>query len=166
VVAGQGIFARYLIPLLLPLLAGLLATAPSRRPGRRLGRARVGAGLAGLAGMLALSWTITASTLAYDAARWHAADALVARGVPATDVDAGLEWVGYHAGGPARQHLDNPAAITWYARMFAGVRDCYLVSADPPIGQPAESVYPYRSYAVAGDGRLWVTHLRWCVRRS
>lgn len=220
--AGQGLFSRYLLPLLLPLLAGLLArparraaavdparavpapraelpelvvagparvallpapgTAPdvlpgavpagrrpvlALRPRRTWPRARPGnvvAAGAGLTGMLALSWTLTASTLAYDAARWRAAQDLVDRGVPARDIEAGLEWVGTHAGTVARRGAVNPDAVTWYARMFPGVRACYLVSAG---GRPAGEVVAepeFARYAVAGRERLWVVRTGWCDR--
>jgi hypothetical protein len=73
---------------------------------------------------------------AYDAARWRAGEQLVALGVPADEIHAGFEWMGYHAtspGDPTRPVSANPLFDTWWPSF----RLCGLVSADttaPPGG--------------------------------
>ncbi|WP_081830504.1 glycosyltransferase family 39 protein [Rhodococcus sp. UNC363MFTsu5.1] len=149
---GQNLFDRYWLLLLPPLLAIVLAerTSGSSEPQRRPAAARVAERLpaaAALAGLAVVSLMITAAGLAYDSARWDAAEDLVATGVPAVDVDAGLEWNGYHSA----VGMSPPGS--W---IFPGNRSCYLVSAVPRPGQDAATVSTYRPLLVAGTARLWV----------
>jgi hypothetical protein len=88
-----------------------------------------------------------AAGLAYDTARWRAGRQLVASGVPADDVDAGLEWRGYHSAAGMAPGDD------WN---FPGTTPCYVVSAVPRAGQRPVRVLAYRTFLVAGTSRLWV----------
>ncbi len=67
--------------------------ARPRRAG--LGLARVGLALVGLA---VLGAAYTADSAAFDAGRWHAAQAAVDVGLEPRDIDAGYEWNGWHRG--------------------------------------------------------------------
>ncbi|MFC4606078.1 hypothetical protein [Rhodococcus kronopolitis] len=150
--SGQNLFDRYWLLVLPPLLAMVLAERPERpatgspRPtaARIAGKVPAGAALAGLA---AFSTAVTAAGFAYDAARWDAAEAIVATGVPATDVNAGLEWNGYHSA----VGMSPPGS--W---KFPGNRSCHLVTVGQQPDRAAESVWTYRPFLIAGTARLWV----------
>ncbi|MFG1785540.1 glycosyltransferase family 39 protein [Rhodococcus oryzae] len=149
---GQNLFDRYWLLLLPTLLAIVLAerTARPSTPPRYPTLARVAERLpaaAALAGLAVVSLMITAAGLAYDSARWNAAEHLVATGVPAVDVDAGLEWNGYHSA----VGMSPPGS--W---IFPGNRSCYLVSVAERPGEDAAMVWTYRPLLVAGTARLWV----------
>ena len=115
-----------------------------------------------VAGLVATSTAITVNALAFDAARWQAASSLVARGVAATDIDAGIEWVGYHASEPASWSSAHADALRWYMRMFEHSRESYVVSASPLDGLLLVSTAQYRTYALAGSSKLWVYQVSPC----
>ncbi|CAN5252287.1 hypothetical protein BH20ACT8_BH20ACT8_17950 [soil metagenome] len=77
---------------------------------------------------------VTVEEYAFAAARWSAGERLVAQGVPATAIDAGFEWMGYHHDGvafdesrPLRVAQPHPG----YALIFRGSSNCVTVSASP-----------------------------------
>ena len=79
------------------MAAILLLRGPAQASG--LGRSRAFAHAA-FAWLAASAFVIAANSFAYDAARWHAeGEAAVALGYEAATIDAGYEWVGYHASG-------------------------------------------------------------------
>jgi hypothetical protein len=171
--AVEPVFARYLLVLILVACVALLGSraADNRSPPRRRNRLL---SLVAVAGLAATSTAITANALAFDAARWQAASSLVARGVPPTDIDAGFEWVGYHASGPAAwssapENAQNtsrssahPDALSFYMALFEHSRECYVVSASPLDGLRLDSTARYRTYALAGSSKLWVYQLSPC----
>jgi hypothetical protein len=165
------IFDRYLWPLV-PTLAGLMLMRPLGQErgvefdqpsveihsGRPSGGARpVGvipvvttAALILVLGGMGLSLMLNSD--AFDSARWSAGERLVDLGIPAESIDAGYEWVGYHATGPAGTDLV-PAA-TWYEEMWPSFRLCGFVSTvqqDVPGAQPLEiDFHAYRLLLFAG----------------
>jgi hypothetical protein len=171
--AVEPVFARYLLVLILVACVALLGSraADNRSPPRRRNRLL---SLVAVAGLAATSTAITANALAFDAARWQAASSLVARGVPPTDIDAGFEWVGYHASGPAAwssapENAQNtsrssahPDALSFYMALFEHSRECYVVSASPLDGLRLDSTARYRTYALAGSSKLWIYQLSPC----
>jgi Dolichyl-phosphate-mannose-protein mannosyltransferase len=76
-------------------IAALEVGIPGRRPTSPSHRAKVGLALVGLA---VLGAAYTADSAAFDAGRWHAAQAAVAAGLEPRDIDAGYEWNGWHRG--------------------------------------------------------------------
>jgi hypothetical protein len=158
---GHLIFSRYLIlvvPIVCIALFGSPRAAERSLPG---GRRRV-LSLVAIALLAATATGITGNALAWDAARWQAASALVARGVPATDIDAGLEWVGYHASEPASWSSAHAGALAFYMPAFAHSRECYVVSASPLEGLRLDSTEHYRTYGLAGSSTFWVYQLSPC----
>jgi hypothetical protein len=144
---GQAVFDRYWLPVVPALLAAVLCEpiAPPLDQPRHVGR-WLPAGVS-LAGLFALSLTLTAAGIAYDTARWHTAAQLVAEGIPADQIQAGNEWTGYHS---ARGVADEA---------FQGSRTCVFVSASPiSTLRPAEVVV-YQPFVVAGTARLWIYDL-------
>jgi hypothetical protein len=150
---GQPVFTRYLLPLV--PIAAVLVLGPVTESRWRLAVPVVAA-------LFGCALALTANALSFDAARWQAAQELERSGVPATDIDAGLEWVGYHAGGPAE--LDGPPADVqgWYRDAFPNSRRCALVAASPvPDGVPA-TTFPYRRFGLLGDADLWIYRSHAC----
>lgn len=149
---GQSLFDRYWLLVLPPLLAMVLAerTARSSKPSGRQSLARLGERIpaaAALAVLAVVSLIVTAGGLAYDSARWAAAERIVSSGVPAVDVNSGLEWNGYHSA------VGMVPPGSWN---FPGSRSCYTVTAAQRPGQNAVMVWTYRPLVVAGTARLWV----------
>lgn len=153
--AGQHIYSRYLLPLL--PLACLALFAVRQRSNRT-------AGALSLVAMFVLATAITANALSFDAARWHAAEQLQASGLAATDIDAGLEWVGFHAAGPADQSAksaETGGSGGWYVSMFSGSRACRVVSAselsaDEASGAELVATTPYPTFGLFGQSTLWI----------
>ncbi|AXE39673.1 hypothetical protein JS278_02535 [Acidipropionibacterium virtanenii] len=151
---GQVIFSRYLL-LLVPVVAGVVlparkgtAGAPSGMTGPGFRFAIVGACLLGLLGLV-----LTAATDSYDAARWRAAEGLVAAGEAPRDVDAGLEWVGTHSD---RKFLPRatgrPSGGGWYVDHFRTSRACVVVSGSPQHRRGAGETHPYPRFVARALG--------------
>jgi hypothetical protein len=143
-------FDRYLWLLALPLYALLLArpgsadqpaeapvqagaTASAGGPSYAVGRARLAVGLSAvlLAGLAATSLALLANANAFDAARWRMGELAVARGIPAGTVDAGLEWVAFHATGVAKPYAKAPPGWSRYDAWWPSFRLCAMVSTSP-----------------------------------
>ncbi len=116
---------RYLFPLV-PVAAILLLRG--RLPSR-LGRQDALSHVA-LAWLAVSALVLAANSFAYDAARWRAGDAMVAMGYDAGTVDAGYEWVGYHASGVGNA-VPRTYNVMWYDDWIASDRPCAVVSSSP-----------------------------------
>ena len=151
---GQPFWDRYLPPLVTPLVVVLLG---GERP-------RWGPALAVLAGQAALSLALTANGLAFDAARWAEGIRLQREGASAADINAGLEWVGYHSpAGVDPSSASHRSAVGGWMHLFPHARECYVVTASPrPDLGPPISQRPYRAYAVFGEAWLWTYRLDPC----
>ena len=175
-------FDRYLWLLALPLYA-LLLTRPdpadksaearsvaraTASPGRSrvtavLDRLAIGLSAILLAGLAVTSLVLLANANAFEAARWRMGELAVARGIPAGTVDAGLEWVAFHATGVATPYAQAPAGWSRYDAWWPSFRLCAMAStspidradlslivADPAayrlllFGGPTEPLYLYR----------------------
>lgn len=146
-ISGQAIFDRYWLLAAAPLLAAVLSER-TRSDGPALARVRERALAAiGWAAVAALSLTITAAGMAYDTARWNSGAQLVTTGVPATQVDGGLEWNGYHSAIGM-----SPAG----SGSFPGSSSCFTITAEQRMDQTAIRVVPYRTFVIAGTSRLWI----------
>ncbi len=128
-------FDRYLLPLVLPI-GVLLALRPqwaSRKAIQAAHRrglsipAEVGAIV--LVGLGASAFALLLNSSAFDAARWRMGEVAVARGFARQTVDAGMEWVGYHATGTANVFAPQTSAGTWYSAWWPSHRTCALVSS-------------------------------------
>jgi hypothetical protein len=141
---------RYLWPII-PVLAIVLVRGSS---GHRAPRWSVGLACIALAWLGASALAIASNSFAYDAARWRAGEAAVAAGYAPSAVDAGYEWVGYHAAGHA--NLTAPEATsTWYTQEFMPAPPCAIVSngADAPSAYRLVHADPtaYRQYLAVGS---------------
>ena len=127
-------FDRYLWPLagssaaLLLIRPGSAAAAEPESPGRRVAVAPAAATVA-LLGLGALAGLHLLASNAFSAARWQLGEAAVAAGIPAGHVDAGMEWVGYHAEGQATPFATAPSGHMWYTAWWPSYRQCAKVSS-------------------------------------
>ncbi len=119
------ILDRYLFPLVPAVAIVLLRGAPGRE---RLGRSHA-FGHGALAWLAVSAFVMAANSFAYDAARWREGETLAAMGYDAATVDAGYEWVGYHASGAG--NADAGYGITWYDDWIGDARPCAVVSNSP-----------------------------------
>ena len=108
------LFDRYTWPLALPLAilllvrpqpepagatGGPMAEDPPRSAGRQAGVALMAGVLVVVNAMVSLALLLNAAS--FDGARWRMGDEAVRLGFAAETVDAGFEWVGFHATGLA-----------------------------------------------------------------
>jgi hypothetical protein len=174
------VFDRYLWPLAFALAVLLVAqrAAPSAglhskgSGGHARGSPPAGlrrpSGLATVALATVIAAVATALTLnadAYDAARWSGGNQAVAAGIPATMVDAGLEWVGSHQPGVAvagRQVPGRPFYLTWYDQMFPAFQECAFVSGNQVSLSSLRRIarVTYQEFGVAGPEQLYVYLVR------
>jgi putative flippase GtrA len=155
-------FDRYFWPIVPPLAALLMMDPPattSVTTNRALGTtsARTLTFAHGaLLGVVAL--VFMANSHAFDSARWRAGELLVSAGVPADQIDAGYEWMGFHSTEQATPADRVPAAI-WYRGWWRDFQMCGLASSSdihPPNGVVVGKV-PYRLNLVAGPiAELWL----------
>lgn len=166
-VVGQSVFDRYLISMAPGVLAVVLAPGDGRRGAapegiaadradRGPGRPHRIAALAALAGTGLVSIAILAGGFSFDAQRWQVATALTGRGVAADQIDAGLEWLGYHS--PSGVVNRYPAASLGFEGYFYARDTCYVVTAvrQNRSGWTLQSTTDYRTFYVAGTSKLYV----------
>jgi dolichyl-phosphate-mannose-protein mannosyltransferase len=132
---GETQFDRYLFPLFFS--AGLVLLRPSRHRSLALRGwlprlPFVVAAVGSVVFLAAVQLNTTASTDARDGAVWQAAKKLVASGVPATQINAGLNWNGYWATTRTDRltaaHVANTYAGQHWTRVFPHSSDCYVVT--------------------------------------
>jgi hypothetical protein len=141
------LFDRYLWPLALPLAILLLCPpeptphvdtpgSPGEDHELRVWRVWRRAGLPLLAGALVALIATTSLVLllneaAFAGARWRMGEEAVRLGFPADTVDAGFEWVGFHASGPAALTARPVPSMTGYSVKFPSFHACAVVSSSP-----------------------------------
>ena len=155
VVEGQALFDRYVLPIALPVVA-LLLSEPLRTPkaeaSARERRTRLALG--GASGLFVgvITTLMTANALAFDAATWHAAEAIVSSGKASVDyVDAGLDWTGYYSPDGMQDQPDLYAepGIYGYSPRLGRDAPCYVV-ASRPQSQPNWTLVETPAYRVYG----------------
>jgi Dolichyl-phosphate-mannose-protein mannosyltransferase len=120
---------RYLYPMV-PAAAILLLRGHAQPSRFGWSRAFV---IAAFAWLAASAFVIAANSFAYDAARYRAGEAAVAMGYDARTVDAGYEWVGYHASG-AEKLGSGARGLTWYDARWPSFRACAVLRNSPLDG--------------------------------
>lgn len=159
---GQSVFARYLLPALPVVLKAILATPVTGAPAP-MGAIRHVAPTLILVALATISTALTSNALAYDAARWHAARDAVASGIPAVSIDAGLEWDGYHAPGPADQRAVPSGHQSYFFSMFTTAQPCVTISGSRLQGRDPDATYSYRTFAWVGHAQLSL--YRWACQK-
>jgi hypothetical protein len=132
--AGQRQVDRYLLPILPGIGVILLLGVRGERLARPAVRVVTLVPVAAAAVLLAvLSVNVTVSSDRRDHAVWATATHLVKKGVPATTINAGLDWNGTHAAGPVeRKHSSGQAYLgQHWTLMFPSSTDCYVVAVSP-----------------------------------
>lgn len=155
-------FDRYFWPIVPPLAALLMMDPPARvrvmRTRTVTMRTAPAAATAFGAALAVVSLIFMANSHAFDAARWTAGERLKSAGVPADQIDAGYEWIGYHSMEQATPTDRVPAAI-WYRGWWRDFQMCGLASSGdirPPNGVFLGTV-PYSLNLVAGPvAELWL----------
>ena len=132
---SRPIFDRYFWPLV-PPVAALFLYLPSDLkanrsllPTRRATRVLAGSATAIGAVLASISLVFLLNSNAFDAGRWRAGEQLVKLGIRADEIDAGYEWMGYHAtspGDPTRR----TSTVTFYRSWWPSFRECGLVSSE------------------------------------
>lgn len=162
---------RYLWLLVLPIYLLLLAEpdpgagpidgalpGAASPPAARSSRLPTGlpAAMAGvlLAGLAATSAILLLNADAFESARWQVGDKAVAQGFAPETVDAGLEWVAFHATGVADPYATAPAAWSRYDAWWPPFRLCAMASTSALVEPGFELIatYPtaYRLVLFAG----------------
>ena len=119
-------FDRYLYPMV--PVAAILLLRWSGQPSP-LGRSRAFAHGA-FVWLAASAFMIATNSFAYDAARYRGGEAAVAMGYDARTVDAGYEWVGYHADS-AGNTGSRRYGLMGYDDRFMTSRPCAVLSSSP-----------------------------------
>jgi hypothetical protein len=120
------LYDRYVIPMVPAAAILLLQGRPQEM---RLGRSLAFAH-AGLAWLAFSAFVIASNSFAFDGARWREGEAAVTLGYQPQTVDAGYEWIGFHAGGLPVSGA--PAAgMALSDRRWALLRPCAVVSTSP-----------------------------------
>jgi len=136
---GQQLFSRYLLPLL-PFMILLLMNRSSTR---NIATSLLTAGPLAVLGLL-----ITANALSFDAARWKYAESFVQKGWKPQDVNAGMEWNGWHALGSYRPDLNS----------FIDRKDDTnrLIEIQSVLSPPKDSLdfYTYSTFVFFGESYL------------
>ena len=92
-----------------------------------------------LAGSAVLSLALLVNAFAFDVARWRVAEAQMANGIPAMSIDAGIEWLGYHATETADLRRPRPSSASSTRRLWASYRECVVV-ANSQLDRPGLSL--------------------------
>jgi 4-amino-4-deoxy-L-arabinose transferase-like glycosyltransferase len=124
--AVYGVWDRYLYPLVPAVAILILSWRPEAF---RFGRS-VAFSHAAFAWLAVSAFVIAANSFAYDAARWGEGEAAVALGYDARTIDAGYEWVGYHASGPGGQG-GGGRGQAWFEHLMWPAPVCAIVSNSP-----------------------------------
>ncbi|MGC4190504.1 MAG: glycosyltransferase family 39 protein [Thermomicrobiales bacterium] len=144
---------RYLLPLLPLIICLVLWAARDLRLPQAVGWALI-------AGLIAYNVAATRDYLTFLDTVWTSADEVVAQGVPATSVDAGAGWDGYHLYTYGLDH-DITRARTrngpWWMTFYALASDStYVVSSTPRDGYKIMWTRTYDQWLVGGDVTLYV----------
>ena len=142
-------FDRYTWPLVLPLYAILLKSpaetaqraeavspkgariSPTVPLGGTLRWVPSGLAVVLIAALAATSLVLLANSDALATARWQMGNTAVERGTPSGEIDAGLEWVAFHATGSATANQPGPSFGSRYESWWPSFHLCALVSSSP-----------------------------------
>jgi 4-amino-4-deoxy-L-arabinose transferase-like glycosyltransferase len=125
--AVYGVWDRYLYPLVPASAILILRWRPERfRFSRSMAFSH-----AAFAWLALSAFVIAANSFAYDAARWREGEAAVAMGYDPRTIDAGYEWVGFHAAGTGGQG-GGDRGQAWFENLMFPAPLCAIVSNSPP----------------------------------
>jgi hypothetical protein len=131
---------RYLIPLILPFCALLL---PYRST-----RVDPGAAASALTVFIGFSFCATHDYLAWNQARWRAADSLMAAGASPREIDGGYEFNGWFLYDPS--YRPRPDKSWWWVE-----DDKYMITSGPMEGYHVSTSFPFRRWLGLGAPRVF-----------
>jgi hypothetical protein len=187
---GHPMYDRYLLVLVPGTLAVLLASpatpvgrdqglGPDVRPVSRTVRVQsllVAAervlhvlAVPALALLALISALLALNAFSFDAARWHTGTEIVAAGVPADRVDAGLEWDGFHSAGGSISGVfyRSVRPFQWGPNFYRRPSCVVLRSSALDRRAPNWTLLAtrrYRTFLLTGSSKLYVytTHVPDC----
>jgi len=142
--SGQGIFDRYMIPMLaclVPLLANNL------KSGMKFSKLF---SLIFVSGFFLTSTLIFLEASASDGAIWNTADKYVAQGYNPKDIDAGWNWVGLHSDELVGSRTPPESAMGGF-QYFSDSRQCLVLGFEG--ANLADEVATYKTYGYFGSER-------------
>lgn len=151
--AGYTLFGpildRYLFPMIpVAAIVLLLGSRKSFGLGRGLSLSHAAFGWLAVTAFL-----LTANSFAYDAARWREGEAAALVGYDPQTVDAGYEWVGFHATGSAGIRTAD-FILPWYYDAIPARAPCAVLSnsflSDSPLKLIRVNNSAYRQYLFFG----------------
>ena len=152
---GGPLFDRYLtVPLVVAAIVALRAVKDE-------GASKIPRSAGAVFLLLAFtSLLLMTSGLSFDVARWRAGEAAVRAGTPATSVDAGFEWVGFHYDGVAEEDIP-PISFRMgpgYFDAFPAAANCIVVATSPQDNPELAfwRTVPYRTWFGFRELELWV----------
>jgi hypothetical protein len=150
------VYDRYLWPVVL-CGAVLLVSAFPVVPLSRWHPAASQLALAVVMAVAAVSLLVTLNSDAFDGARWRLASQAANGGVPASSVDGGFEWVGWHATSVADANAVGDATRTYWLAMVGEGAACAEVSASPlrDPGLVLVRTLKWRPWLLFGRARLY-----------
>lgn len=157
-VLGTGIYDRYFLALVPGFLAVLLEKKALRSTSRDGLTGRIALGipiiLSGLM-VTSMSAALALNAFSYDITRWRIGESLTAQGVPATSIDAGIEWMGTHS--PNGVIHRSAPGVSLPQAFFVDRPTCYLLSGAATLpGYRRIEVVPYRTFLLFGHSALYV----------
>lgn len=142
---GQEIFARGLLPL---LPVGVVVLAPRVA---RVSTVWIKAAVVALIGVLwAIYLSIALHALAFDSARWNFAEAMVSSGWSPAQINAGIEWNGWHASGPYRPGQPNAECST-----DPSARSRIIITPVEIDGRQSRLEWTYPTFGIFGESMLY-----------
>jgi 4-amino-4-deoxy-L-arabinose transferase-like glycosyltransferase len=143
------LFDRYLLPIMLVLMVMALrrmsARGPAKPPLRRLLL---------LVPIALFALLAQRDYNAHAAARWQAAEQLVAQGTPREHIDAGFEWAGRFMNEEGALKIKQTKDYTYlYFPAYAAIDPVYVVSDLPREGYNPAGAVPYSSWLTGGETR-------------
>ena len=149
---SRPIFDRYFWPLVPPLAVLFLylprddETLAPIRSDHRGNLVLAGTATVVTAVLATMSGVYLLNSHAFDAARWSAGNRLVQEGFSADTIDAGYEWVGYHATTPG-DPTNRTSTVTFYRSWWTSFAPCAIVSS-APIPLPGRELLGTTNYAL------------------
>jgi hypothetical protein len=106
---------------------------------------------------------LTLNSRSWDRARWTAATTTAARlQIPASSVDGGFEWVGYHSQSSVDVRAFDTGGRRWWTKVVTDFHGCVFVSSGPQGGQEPVIAVSYKEVGFAGDELLYAYRIPGC----
>ena len=166
ILAGQGVQDRYLIPLIIPMAAlcrrGNSLEVDNDRTSSWASPVGGRVAISILVGLSCFSLVVTLNGLLRDGAQWKAAQAMITDGIPARQINAGFDWVGYHANEPAVVTTGLLTVFRKFAWKFPDSRSCVAVTMVPLAGLRPLTTSSFATYGVAGSSTVYTYRIHAC----